>query len=66
MQTPTVHLPVISLGPILMPGAYMTQVIQRLRLALSKGPNRVGVSPPLPSLENGSRSSFRNVVFTGT
>jgi hypothetical protein len=31
-----------------------------LSLALSKGPNRVGVFPPSP--ENGSRSSFRNVV----
>jgi hypothetical protein len=32
-----------------------------LRLALSNGPNRVGVSPP--SLEDRNRSSFRNVVF---
>jgi hypothetical protein len=32
-----------------------------LILALSKGPNRVGVS--LPSPEDGDRSSFRNVVF---
>jgi hypothetical protein len=31
-----------------------------LRLALSKGPTRVGVSP---SPEDGNRSSFRNVVF---
>jgi hypothetical protein len=31
-----------------------------LRLALSKGPNRVNVSP---SPEDGNRSSFRNVVF---
>jgi hypothetical protein len=31
-------------------------------LALSKGPNRVGVS--LPSPEDGNRSSFRNVVFS--
>jgi hypothetical protein len=30
--------------------------------ALSKGPNRVGVS--LPSPEDGDRSSFRNVVFS--
>jgi hypothetical protein len=34
---------------------------QWLRLALSKGANRVGVS--LPSPEDGNRSSFRNVVF---
>jgi hypothetical protein len=33
-----------------------------LRLALSKGPNRVGVSFPSP--EDGNRSSFRNVVFS--
>jgi hypothetical protein len=32
-------------------------------LALSKGPNRVGVF--LPSPEDGNRSSFRNVVFSG-
>jgi hypothetical protein len=32
-----------------------------LRLALSKEPNRVGVS--LPSPEDGNRSSFRNFVF---
>jgi hypothetical protein len=32
-----------------------------LRLALSKGPNTVGVS--LTSLEDGNESSFRNVVF---
>jgi hypothetical protein len=32
-----------------------------LKLALSKGPNRVGVS--LPSPEDGKRSSFRNTVF---
>jgi hypothetical protein len=31
-------------------------------LALSKGPNRVSVS--LASLEDGKRSSFRNVVFS--
>jgi hypothetical protein len=36
----------------------------RLRLALSKGPNRVGVPPfPLFSPEDGSRTSFRNVVI---
>jgi hypothetical protein len=35
-----------------------------LRLALSKGPNRVGVPPfPLFSPEEGSRTSFRNVVI---
>jgi hypothetical protein len=36
---------------------------QYLRLALSKGPIRVGVSPP-PSPEDGNRSSFRNVLFS--
>jgi hypothetical protein len=30
--------------------------------AVSKGPNRLGVSPP-PS-EDGNRTSFRNVVFS--
>jgi hypothetical protein len=34
-----------------------------LRLALSKRPNRVGVVVPSP--EDGNRSSFRNVVFSG-
>jgi hypothetical protein len=33
-----------------------------MRVAISKGPNRVGVS--LPSPEDGNRSSFRNVVFS--
>jgi hypothetical protein len=33
--------------------------LERLRLALSKGPNRVGVSHP----EDGNSSSFRNIVF---
>jgi hypothetical protein len=33
-----------------------------LKLALSKGPNRVGVA--LSSSEDGNRSSFRNVVFS--
>jgi membrane-bound acyltransferase YfiQ involved in biofilm formation len=32
------------------------------KLDLSKGPNRDGVSPPLP--EDGNRSSFQNVVFS--
>jgi hypothetical protein len=36
--------------------------VQWLRLAFSKGPNRVGVSHPLP--EDGKRSSFQNVVFS--
>jgi hypothetical protein len=35
--------------------------VRYLRLALSKGPNRVGISLPLP--EDGNRPSFRNVVF---
>jgi hypothetical protein len=38
--------------------------VQWLRLALSKEPNRVGVS--LPSPEEGNRSSSRNVVFPST
>jgi hypothetical protein len=33
-----------------------------VRLVLSKGPNRVGVSLPLPEIEN--IRSFRNVVFS--
>jgi hypothetical protein len=33
------------------------------RLALSKGPNRIGVLLPLHSPEGGSRASFRNVVM---
>jgi hypothetical protein len=37
------------------------EVVQWLRLALSKGPNWVGVFSP-PSPEDGKRSSFRNVV----
>jgi hypothetical protein len=32
-----------------------------MRLALSKGPNRAGVS--IPSPEDGNRSTFLNVVF---
>jgi hypothetical protein len=32
-----------------------------VRLALSRGPSRVGVSVPSP--EDGSRPSFRNVVL---
>jgi hypothetical protein len=35
--------------------------VQWLRLALSKGPNRVGLS--LSSPEDGKRSSFRNIAF---
>jgi hypothetical protein len=35
-------------------------LVQRLKLALSNEPNRVGASP---LLEDGNRSSFRNVVF---
>jgi hypothetical protein len=37
-------------------------LIQWLRLALSKGPNWLGVLPP-PWPEDGNRFSFRNVVF---
>jgi hypothetical protein len=36
--------------------------VQSLRLALSKEPNRVGVS--LSSHDDGNRSSFLNVVFS--
>jgi hypothetical protein len=36
--------------------------VQWLRLALSKGPNKVGTC--LPSPEDGNRSSFGNVVFS--
>jgi hypothetical protein len=36
--------------------------VQLLRLAISKRPNRLGVS--LSSPGNGNRSSFRNVVFS--
>jgi hypothetical protein len=35
--------------------------LNHCRIALSQGPNRVGVS--LPSLEDGNRSNFRNFVF---
>jgi hypothetical protein len=41
---------------------YITWVIQWLRLALSKGPNRVGI--PLPSPEDRNTSSFQNTVFS--
>jgi hypothetical protein len=37
-------------------------LIERLRLALSKGPIREGVS--LPSLEDGSRPNIRSVVIS--
>jgi hypothetical protein len=37
------------------------QWVQWLRVAFSKGPNRVGVS--FSSLEDGNRSSFRNLVI---
>jgi hypothetical protein len=42
---------------------YMTWIIQCLRLALSKGSNRVGVS--LPSPEAGKMFNFPIVVFSG-
>jgi hypothetical protein len=38
------------------------KLVQWLRLALSTGPNWVGVFSP-PSPEDGNRSSFRNVAF---
>jgi hypothetical protein len=41
---------------------WFVDFVQWLRLALSKGPNRIAVS--LPSPENGNRYSFRNVVFS--
>jgi hypothetical protein len=52
VKTPT------QLGPL------ERDYLQWLRLALSKGPNWVGVFSP-PSPEDGNRSSFRNVVFFG-
>jgi hypothetical protein len=42
----------------------LTWVAQRLRSALSTGPNWVRVFPPIP--EDGNRSSFRNVVFSSS
>jgi hypothetical protein len=39
-------------------------MVQWLRLALSKGPNWVGVFPPTP--EDGNNYSLRNVVFSGS
>jgi hypothetical protein len=56
---------VTCLSPSLVSGAYMavmTWVVQWSRLALSKGPNRVGVS--LPSPEDGNRTCFQNVFFS--
>jgi hypothetical protein len=41
--------------------AVLTWIVQWLTLALSKGPFRVGVSP---SLKDGNRSSFLNIVFS--
>jgi hypothetical protein len=53
------HLPSISLvSGIYIAVIILTWVVQSLRLALSNGPNRVGVSS-----EDGNRSSFRNVVL---
>jgi hypothetical protein len=40
----------------------LTVCVQWLRLALSKGPNRVDVPPPSP--EDRNRFTFRNVVFS--
>jgi hypothetical protein len=51
-ETPTV------LGPL----KKLTSITEPVQLALSKGPNKVGVS--LPSPGEGKRSSFRNVVFS--
>jgi hypothetical protein len=60
-----VHVPVFSLrqnlvSSIYVPVVILTWVVQWLRLALSKGPNRVGVSP---SPDDRNWSSFPNVVF---
>jgi hypothetical protein len=41
--------------------SFLRSLVQWLRLALSKGPNWVGVFPPSPA--DGNRSNFRNVVF---
>jgi hypothetical protein len=43
-------------------GWFLVSWVQWLRLALSKGPNWLGVLPPWP--EDGNRSSFRKVVFS--
>jgi hypothetical protein len=52
---------VICFLPQVMGGRHLLYWVQWLRLALSKGPNRVGVSLSLPSPEGGNRSSFWNV-----
>jgi hypothetical protein len=62
----TAYFPVISFWQRLVSGIYigvflMTWVIQLLRLALSKGPNRAGISLLLS--ERGNRSRFETVVF---
>jgi hypothetical protein len=41
---------------------FVQWVVQWLRLALSKGPNRVGVS--LPSPKEGNTFSFQNIVYS--
>jgi hypothetical protein len=41
---------------------YMTRVVQGLKLALSNGPNILGVF--LPSHEDGNRASIRNAMFS--
>jgi hypothetical protein len=43
-------------------GASITQSVSSVRLALTKGPNRIGVS--IPSRVDGSRFSLRNVAFS--
>jgi hypothetical protein len=63
----TVYFSVVALQLNLVSVAYkavvnIAWVVQRLRLTLSKGPIRVGVS--LPSTEDGNGSSFPNVVFS--
>jgi hypothetical protein len=67
-----VIFPVISLWQSLVPGTYiavviLTKFVQWLRLALSKGPNWLGVlSPPPTRLQDVNRSSFQNIVFSSS
>jgi hypothetical protein len=54
-------LPSTKPGLIYIAVVILTWVVQLLRIALSKGPDIVGVSP---SAEEGNGSSFQNVVFS--
>jgi hypothetical protein len=49
-------------NPILLGSLERANLNQWLRIALSKGPNRIGGFPPF-LLEDGDRSSLRNVVY---